>query len=156
MPVKFGKTIIRFWFFLSYLITTVPRLCYVPKHRNRTLMTFLKPPGTNSRHISKITKSVPNKHFEMLLETKSSIIHEFPQNFPKYKKLFSNFFRNETEEREQRHQGTVGPVLTSGANSLTLSSTASQVWILCFKFSSNSPRLYLAREIDTKITKVCH
>ena len=28
------------------------------------------------------------------------------------------------EEREQRHHGTVGPVLTSVANNLTLSSTA--------------------------------
>ena len=104
MPVKFGKTIIRFWFFLSYLITTVPRLCYVPKHRNRTLMTFLKPPGTNSRHISKITKSVPNKHFEMLLETKSSIIHEFPQNFPKYKKYFQ--ISSGTKRRNGRRDTT--------------------------------------------------
>ena len=51
------------------------------KYRNKTLMTFLKPPGTNSRHMSKITKSVPKKHFEMLLVTKSSIIHEFSHNF---------------------------------------------------------------------------
>ena len=71
-------------------------------------MTFLKPPGTNSRHISKITKSVPKKHFEMLLETKSSIIYEFSQNFTikKHFQIFSgtkrrNWSRDTTEQLGQ-------------------------------------------------------
>ena len=29
MPVKFWHTNLRFWFFLSYLITTVPSLLYM-------------------------------------------------------------------------------------------------------------------------------
>ena len=47
MPVKFSQTIVRLWFFLSYLITDVKNLRWAkflwPSHNIRTLTWTLKP-----------------------------------------------------------------------------------------------------------------